>query len=375
MTLERVPTLTTELLMGPFSPELPGALKLALEVDGEVVVNTRLERGYLHRGVEKVFESQVWFSALVAADRLDPESSFFGELSFCLAVEEISGVAVPERAARIRIIVSELARISAHLYFLARFSQRAGAETLFHYLLRERERIHDLFELLAGARFTLNFLRYGGVSSDVSDGFLERVLETCDVIRLRLKEYNDLLSFNRAFLRRTVGHGVVAPEQLIRCGVTGPTARAAGLVSDLRRDRPYCGYDEIDFLVPDGRDEEGVPGDCHTRFILRLREINQSVEILRQAIEAMPKGPINETEVLADFAPPAGEAFTMIESSRGQLGCHVVSDGGPRPVRVQFRSPALFNLHAIPDFLVGAQVEDVSLLIASLDISVAEADR
>jgi NADH-quinone oxidoreductase subunit D len=361
--------------IGPYHGALPGPMKLGLKLDGELIVSSTVETGFLHRGLEKAFELKSWQASVAFADHLDPEGAVFGELALCLAVEEIASLEVPLRAQRIRVLLSELSRISGHMGYIVKAARAVGAETMVHYVLRDRERVLDLFELLTGARFSLNFLRFGGVKCDVTEGFVERVMEVCDLIRIRNKEYNDLFTFNHSFLRRTAGVGVLPIETVHRLGVTGPNARASGETLDMRKEHPYCGYDKLDFSVPVGRGEGGTVGDAHDRFLIRLREITQSLEILKQATEAMPPGEYSSSRAVPELAIPAGEAQSRIESSRGMLTCHVVSDGKQRPSRVQFRAPTSPMLEAIPELVQGVRVEDLPIVLASLDLGIAEADR
>ncbi|MGK5083595.1 NADH-quinone oxidoreductase subunit D [Bdellovibrionota bacterium FG-1] len=359
--------------IGPYHGALPGPIKLSLQLDGEIVVSGTVGCGYLHRGLEKAFERHSWQASIPYADHLDPEGAAFGELALCLAVEEISEIEVPERAQVIRVILSELTRISSHMGFMVQMARAVGAETMLHYVLRDRERVLDLFELLSGARFSLNFLRFGGVRADVTEGFIERVLEVCDLAQVRLKEYNDLFTYNHAFLLRTMKVGVLSPEQISKWGVTGPSARASGVGMDIRRAHPYSGYSKWDFEVPVESQASG--SGAHTRFLVHLREIAQSVVILRQAAEKIPPGEFAIGRIDRDFAVPEGEGYSRIESSRGLLGCHVVSDGSARPARVQFRTPSSAHLLMVPSLLPGIRIEDLPVLLASLDLGVAEADR
>ncbi len=361
--------------IGPYHGALPAPMRLQLSLDGEIIASCKVETGFLHRGLEKACELHTWHSTVAYADHLDPEVSLFGELAVCLAVEEIANIEVPKRAQNIRLILSELTRMSAHLYYMVRMAKSVGSETIIHYVLRDREKILDLFELLTGARFSLNFLRFGGVSADVTDGFIERVLETCEIIRIRMKEYNDLFTFNHIFLKRTAYVGTL-PANLVRsCGITGPNARASGISNDVRKSNPYMGYDQIEFTIPLGRGEEGYLGDVHDRFILRLRELTQSIEILKQLVNAVPGGAFLNRELGKEYVVPAGEAYSRIESSRGLLGCHVVSDGRECPSRIQFRTPTVAVLMAIPKLITGIRIEDLPVVLASLDLGIAEADR
>jgi NADH-quinone oxidoreductase subunit D len=230
-------------------------------------------------------------------------------------------------------------------------------------------------ELLTGARFSLSFLRYGGVAADVTEGFIERVLEVCELLRIRIKETNDVLTFNEAFMSRTAFVGALPRDLIQSRGMTGPIARASRLPFDVRKAHPYSGYQAIDFEVPLGQGEVGTVGDAHDRFVIRLREIEQSIEILRQAVEEMPSGDFSNGRIGRDFVVPQGEAYSRVESSRGLLGCHVVSDGKKTPSRIQFRVPSLGVVQSIEDFLRGAKVEDFPVILASLDLGVSEVDR
>ncbi len=366
--------------MGPYHSALPGPMRLRLWLDGEWIAGSEVEHGFLHRGLEKCLELHSWREALAYVDHLDPEAAIFGELVFCLAVEEILGVEVPERAQFIRMIVAELSRISSHLLFMVRIAQAVGSETIVHYLLRDREKILDLFELLTGARFSHHFLRFGGVAYDMSDGFIERVLEVCDLIQIRMKEYNDLFTYNNIFVKRSANIGVLTAAQAFAAGVTGPNARACGVDVDLRRECPYLRYQDLDFNPAVGAGEVGSLGDVHDRFLVRLREMEQSIHLLRQAVRQVPAGAFSEphrgdSASLFDFTVAPGEAYARIESARGLLGCHVVSDGKERPCRVQFRVPTQGHLLVLPELLQGARIEDLSVILASLDLGMAEADR
>ncbi len=361
--------------IGPYHGALPAPMRLSLSLDGEIIAHCKVETGFLHRGLEKVCELRSWRAVIAYADHLDPECAIFGELALCMAVEEIGDIVVPARAQSIRIVLAELARISGHLAFMVRMAKAVGSETIIHYLLRDREKVLDLFELLTGARFSLNFLRYGGVSADVTDGFIERVLEVCELIRIRVKEYNDLFTFNHGFLKRTANVAPISRELVDYCGITGPSARAAGVAFDVRKASPYTGYDRLDFEIPLGQGDGGTLGDVHDRFLVRLREISQSMEILKQLVDRVPSGEFINRKIEKDFIVPAGEAYSRIESSRGLLGCHVVSDGKENPSRVQFRPPSVASLMAIPHLVTGIRIEDLPVVLASLDLGIAEADR
>ncbi len=366
---------SSALTLGPFHPALPGPMRLAVELEGEVVASGRIETGFAHRGLERSTELQPWIASVAYADRLDPEASSFAELALCLAVEDIMGIEVPERARGIRVAACELSRISVHLGFLVRMAETCGAKTFSHYVLRDRERVLDLFELLTGARFLHNYFRFGGVATDVTEGFVERVLEVCDLMLVRLKEYNDLLTYNETFLRRTRGVARIPAELISRFGGTGPNARASGIGFDVRKAFPYSGYERVQFGVPVLNSELPQGGDAHSRFVIRLQEVPQSVSILRQVLEALPGGEFEGARADHEVKVPRGEAYARVESGRGLLGCYVASDGGPKPLRVQFRAPSVAHLAIAEASLRGLQLQDVPLAIASVGIGIAEADR
>ena len=357
--------------IGPYHGALPGPMKLRLVLDGEIVVSGQVETGFTHRGLEKTLEIHSWQSSVAYADHLDPDGAAFGELALCLAVEQVAEIEVPDRAKVIRIILSELNRISSHMGFVARMARSVGAETMLHYVLRDREKVLDLFELLTGARFSFNYLRFGGVKNDVTEGFIERVLEVSELLQSRLKEYNDLFTFNHAFLKRTLPMGRLDRDAIRRFGITGPAARASGEGADIRLLFPYSGYDRFDFDVP----KESGAGGAHHRFLIHLHEILASISILKHAAEQIPKGEFEIGRIERDFLLPEGEGYSRVESPRGLLACHVVSDGTANPHRIQFRTPTASHLMALPDLLRGIGVEDLPVLLASLDLSIAEADR
>jgi len=376
-SMEVFATDLSEVPIGPYHPLFPQGLKLRVSVDGEVISGIMIESGFQHRGLEKAIERQPWHAGIMYADRLDPEAAASAELALCLAVESISGVEVPKRAQVVRIILAELNRISSHLGFLAKMARAVGAMTLSHYVLRDRERFLDLFELLTGSRFSFCFLRFGGVSADVTEGFVERVLEACDLIRMRLKEYNDLLTYNHAFVARTHGLGVISETLAKKWSLSGPNARASGLDRDLRRDEPYSGYERYDLANPlTTKSSDFVRlGDTHGRFVLRLMEIEQSVSLLRQATESLPRGEFRNEQIGQSFVPPEGETLVEVETPRGVLGCHVVSTGAEKPHRVQFQGPSLQSLAAFREIVIGERFEDLSVILSGLDISLSEVDR
>lgn len=361
--------------MGPYHAALPGPLLLRLKMDGEMIESVEIETGFLHKGLEKSFELQNWSSAVILADHLDPEGSFFTELAVCSAVEELGELELPARAASIRTILSEVFRLANHLLYFAKVAKAARSETAFHYVMRDRERLLDLIELLTGARSSIGFLRFGGVTADITEGFIERVLDVCDLLQVRLKEYNDLFTYNQAFVFRSSHVGVLSRANAEKFGITGPAARAAGIDFDVRKKNPYLLYKELDFGIPVGRGEVGIQGDIHDRFLVRLREIEQSTLILKQLVEKVPPGEFSLFQITPDFEVPVGEAYARVETSRGRLGAYVVSSGSVKPHRVQFSVPSQGLFAAVPQLLNGCYLEDLSLVLASLDLSVTELDR
>jgi len=370
--VEKLATDRSSLVLGPYHSSLPGLMQLALDLDGEIVVSARVETGFAHRGIEKVFENHSWTAGIAVADRVDPEGAISCELAYCLAVERLMGVPASPRSQVIRTMVSELSRISSHLGFIARLARAAGASTLFHYVQRDRERFLDLFELLAGSRFSLNFLRFGGVGAEVSDGLIERILEVCAAMKHRFKEYNDIFSYNHGFLSRATGTATLSLEAARDYGLTGPTARASGFGIDVRKWSPYAAYGAMDFDIPMA---EAGAGDVHARYMIRIREIVQSMEIVKQCADGLPSGSSEGMRAVKRAFVPKGEAWSRVESGRGMLSCHVISDGGERPKRVRFRPAGRAALDVLPLVLAGSYIEDLPIILASMDLSLAEIDR
>ena len=355
--------------MGPYHPALPKPLRLNFELRGQYVAGVRIERGYLHRGLEKISENLPWRALIAYADHLNPENAISGEMVLCQAVESLWELSVPPRARAIRLILCELGRVSSHLLFLARMARVVGLVSLIHLVLRDRERILDLFELATGARHSLHFLRYGGLATEVTEGFIERVQEVGRLITYRLQEYDDLLGVNPIFTGRTRGIGVLSKPSAARLGLSGPNGRASGILGDVRKQAPYSGYDQLAFEV--GGDQAG---DVAARFAVRRAEIPQSVAMLEQLVGSLPRGAFR-TALDPDAAPPAGEAYARVESSGGKLCCYVRADGSARAVRIQYCTPSAAVLEALPEALGGAQVDDIAVILASFHLCVAEVDK
>ncbi len=377
MSLDFLSTDPVRYSLGPYHATLPRGLKLDLELDGDRVVSARPVRGFFHRGLEKAMELQSWAALIAYADHLDPDTAIFPEVAAAMAVEQLASIEVPPRAVRVRVVLCELSRLSSHLLYLSRMAQASGAEAAFHYFMRDRERILDLFELLTGSRFSHGFVCFGGVRADITEGFIERVSESCDLLRSRTREHNEVMTMNSSFRERAEGSGWLSREQAIQYGASGPVARASGVALDFRRQGTPMGYEKIDFDVPHGRPDKVQRGgaDVFERHLIRMREIQESIKILKQATDAFEPGPFRAQLSRGEWIPPRGEAFVRLESPRGLLACHLISDGERRPSRVDFKTASQAHLSLVPSLLVGEPLSDVAMLLASLDISMSEADR
>jgi NADH-quinone oxidoreductase subunit D len=361
-------------IIGPYHAWLPGPMRFFLTLKGDLVTSCKVETGYLHRDIENCLQRKPWIALQSCVDHLDPENAFFSELAISLAIESLAEISVSQRAQAIRVVLCELSRIATHLLYIAKIGQTVGLNTLQNYVLRDRESILELFELITGSRFSFNFFQIGGVKADLTDGFMERILEFCELMSSRIKEYNDLLTYHVIFLSRSVQIGVITPKTVHTFGITGPNARASGVDLDLRKVAPYSGYEQYDFLpIP----EEFQKSDVHSRFILRLHEINESMHILKQIIQRFPIGGYqNEAiELEPSMTLPAGEAYARVQSSRGLLSCHLISTGKTTPTRIAFRTPSYLHLCAIPKIVHHLSVDDFWITIKSLDLSLGEADR
>ena len=383
------------LSMGPSHPSTHGVLRLQLEVDGEVITKADPVLGYLHRGDEKIAENMTYNQFVPYTDRLDYLAPLANNVAYALAVEKLAGIEVPPRCAAIRVIVSELARISSHLMGLGAYGIDVGAWTVFLYTFTEREKLYTLFEELTGARFTTSYTRIGGVARDLPEGWSERVLAFCDQFLPILEEVLGLLSRNRIFLDRTDGVGIISAKDAVAYGITGPNLRGSGVALDLRKDRPYSGYEQYEFDVP-----VGTKGDCFDRYAVRGEEMRQSIRIVRQAVKNLPGGDYKATSARRIVAPdkakvmssmeelinnfiittegpqvPAGEAYFEAENPKGILGFYVVSKGGGVPWRLKIRSPSFCNLSILPKLCQGEYIADVVSILGSLDFVMGECDR
>lgn len=365
-------TLQTEemlLNVGPQHPSTHGVLRVVVRLDGEFVRKTELDVGYLHRGIEKLAESRPYAQITPYTDRLDYLAAVLNNLGYVEAVERLAGIKVPPRAQYLRVITAELSRIASHLVFIATYCMDLGATTGFFYPFRERERILDLFEMLCGARITINYPRIGGVAAEppaeffpALDDFLENALPR------GLNEYHDLITKNEIFIARTKGVGIINRDQALDYGLTGPVLRACGIPYDLRRLRPYEVYDELDFDVPVGEN-----GDCYDRYIVRLREIEESARLIRQATARLPAGKAYVRTRL--IRPAGGTVYHEIEGAKGILGYYLVSDGSAKPYRMHIRAPSFINLAILEELIRDCTVADLIAILGSFDICLGEVDR
>lgn len=380
--------------MGPSHPSTHGVLRLMLELDGEFVLRTKPVIGYLHTGMEKQGEELSYVQGGTNVTRMDYLSPINNELSYSIAVEKLLGIEVPERAIWIRMLMSELNRISSHLVWMATNGMDLGSTSMMIYGLRERELVLAFFEKTAGLRLNLNYVRPGGVAADLPDGWQDDVLVICDTIDARTYEYDQLLTGQVIFRQRMEGVAPITAEEALALGLTGPLLRSTGVPWDLRKEMPYLAYDQIEFDVI-----VGTYGDNFDRYAIRLNEIRESIKIVRQCIDMMPKGDyrtqdpkvtpppraridesmealIHHFKLFTEgFHVPAGEVYSAIESPRGELGCYIVADGGPRPYRIHVRAPSFVNLQAIPLLMRGGLMSDTITVISTVDPVMGEVDR
>jgi NADH-quinone oxidoreductase subunit D len=392
--IERGEDETMIINMGPQHPSTHGVLRLMLELDGEFVLRTKPVIGYLHTGMEKTAEELTYVQGATNVTRMDYLSPVINELCFSMAVEALLGVEVPERAVWIRMLMSELNRISSHLVWMATNGMDVGSTSMMIYGLREREMILAFFEKTAGLRMNLNYVRPGGVAADLPDGWKDDVAVICDTIEARTYEYDELLTGQPIFHQRMEGVGSLTAEEALALGLTGPLLRSTGVPWDLRRSMPYLHYDEVEFDVI-----VGTYGDNFDRYAIRLNEIRESIRIVRQAAARMPKGDyrtqdakvtppprgridasmealIHHFKLFTEgFRVPAGEVYHAVESPRGELGCYLVSDGSSKPFRLHVRGPSFVNLQAVPLLLRGGMMADAVTVISTVDPVMGEVDR
>lgn len=361
--------------MGPQHPSTHGVLRLELVVDGEVVVDVIPHIGYLHRCFEKHCEHMSNYQQVIPyADRMDYVAAMSNEFGYVLAMEKMLKIKVPERVEYIRVIMAEFSRIVSHLIAIGTYGMDIGAFTPFLYCMRDREHVLDIFEETCGARLLYNYMWIGGLSHDVTPNFAEKVKKFCVYFRPNIKELNDLLSYNKIFIERTANVGVLPGDVAINCGASGPVLRGSGVKWDLRKNDPYSVYDKLDFEIPVGKGLKGTVGDCWDRYMVRVHEMEQSVNIIEQAIDKLPAGDV-QSALPKRIRPEAGEIYVRTETPKGDLGYYVVSDGTASPYRVKVRPPCFVNLSALPVMSRGAMIADIVAILGSIDIVLGEVDR
>ncbi len=359
--------------IGPSHPSTHGVCRVLVELDGETVVKAEPIIGHLHRGIEKIAENRTYLQVVPLTDRLDYVGSMYANWAYCRAVERLADISVPERAEYIRVIVCELQRIASHMMSIGPAGADTGATSAFMYTFWQRELVLDLFESLCGARLTYNYVRPGGVASDLPDGWVEQCRAFIEQHPAAMLEVDRFLFGNVIFRARTKGIGVLDPDDAVAWGATGPVARGSGVEWDLRRDDPYSVYPRFDFDVP-----VGSRGDCYDRARVRLWEAVESCRIIGQALDGlteMKPGVIMAEGLPRLLAPRAGDAYDHIESARGSLGVYLVSDGSVRPYRMKVRSPAFCNLALLPLVSEGYTLSDLIVILGSLDPVFGEVDR
>ncbi len=367
-------TLRTEpfiLNIGPAHPSTHGVFRMKVTMDGEVIIDLEPIFGNLHRGVEKLCEERTYTGIVPLTDRLDYLASMSNNLAYVLTVEKLASIKIPERAEYIRVIMAELQRIASHLVFLGALLNDCGAfMTPILYALREREKILDLFDMVAGQRLTYNYMRVGGVSQDLPDEFLPALRIFTEQMPAYLDEYDRLLKENEILNARTRGVGILTKETAVNSSISGPMLRASGVNWDIRKVDPYSVYDRFDFDIPTGES-----GDCYDRYRVRVEEMRQSVRIIKQAVEKIPTGSVIAKNVPRLLRAPAGEAYAHIESPKGELGFYIVSDGSIAPYRCRIRAPSFINLTALREMIVGWKIADAMAIFGSIDICMGEVDR
>jgi len=380
--------------MGPQHPATHGVLRLLIRLDGETVVAAVPELGYLHRGYEKIAENSTYHEFIPHTDRLDYLSPLSNNVAYVLAVEKLAGIEAPRRAQFIRVLVSEMARVASHLVAVGSMAMDVGALTVLLWTFREREKLLDIYDVLCGARFTTSYTRIGGLQQDWTAQCTAMLNQFLEEFKQDLAEVEALLRTNRIFVDRCEGVGYISQTDCIAMGLTGPLLRASGVAHDLRRDNPYLVYPELDFDVI-----TAMESDALARFYVRIAEMKESAKILRQALDRLPEGPFNAMEpkkvlpkkertytkmeeLIHDFMlvnlgidPPVGEVYSAVESSKGELGFYIVSDGTGHPWRLKIRSPSMTNLQALPLMLKGGMISDIVAIIGSLDPVMGEADK
>jgi NADH:ubiquinone oxidoreductase subunit D len=356
--------------MGPQHPSTHGVFRMILTLDGETVVSCRPVMGYLHRSVEKLAESRTYLQNVIFTDRLDYLAPMTTNLPYAMATETLGNMQVPERAEYIRVIMCELQRFASHCVAIGTFASDAGAFfTPMMYTFRERERVLDIFERACGARMTVSYIRYGGVSRDLDDEGVALIREFVADMDRNIDEFESMMTRNEIFQARTVDIGVLPADKAIAYSITGPMLRASGVPYDIRRADPYSVYDRFDFEIPTRQN-----GDCYDRYMVRVAEMRQSKRILEQALRDLPSGPV-VGKIPKVFRPAKGWAYARTESPKGEIGFYLVSEGKVEPYRFHIRAPSFINLGVLSDLVVGNKVADAVVILGSIDIVMGEVDR
>jgi len=360
--------------MGPQHPATHGVLRVEIKTDSEIVVEAIPHLGYLHRCFEKHTENVDYRGVIPYVDRMDYLGAMNMELGYVLAVEKMLGTEVPKRATYIRTLCAELQRIASHLLFFGTYAIDLGAFTPFLYAFQDREQILRLFEELSGARLLYNYIWIGGVWNDINDEQLNDVKNFLDKFEVELKKYHELIGEHKIFIGRTANVGVLTPEQCYDFGATGPVLRGSGVEWDLRKKRPYMIYDQLDFNVPVGQGLKGQVGDCWDRYYVRVLEMFESIKIVRQLLDGFEAGPVMG-KVPKIIKVPAGEIYLRTEAPRGEIGYHLISDGGKTPYRLKAKSSCFTHVSMLPIMAPGQMIADLVATIGSIDIVLGEVDR
>lgn len=385
---------TLHINMGPQHPSTHGVLRVQLEVEGETVVKATPVIGYLHTGIEKTMESKLYYKAIPCTDRMDYLAPMSNNLGFCLAVEKLMDIEVPEKVKWARVALAELTRLNSHLVWLGTHALDLGAMSMLLYAFREREMIVDIYEACAGQRMMTTYIRIGGLAKDLPTDFDKKVRNIIKTIPEKIRDYETLLTNNEIWINRTKNVATISAEDAINWGLTGPMLRGSGVRHDLRKDNPYSGYENFDFEVPVGKN-----GDAYDRYLVRLEEMRQSLRIIEQALDGMPEGPFRahvpgvvlppKEDVLhkmesmifhfkiitEGFQAPKGAVYQGIESPKGELGFYIQADGSNKPVRIRVRPPSFVNLACLPALIEGRLFADVVCAIGTIDIVLGEVDR
>jgi NADH-quinone oxidoreductase subunit D len=396
VTLEKIPGKEDQVIlsMGPQHPSTHGVLRLVLDLEGETVIRALYDIGYLHTGFEKSFESKTYTQGITLTDRMDYLSPMSNNLGYCMAIEKLLALEIPQRAQWIRVMLTELTRIQSHLVWLGTHAIDIGAMSVFLYCFREREDIIRIFEAVSGQRMMTSYFRVGGLALEPPLGWIQRIQKFCKIFPARIDEYEGLLTKNPIWRVRTQNVGNISADDAIAYGLSGPSLRGSGVEWDIRKKEPYCSYEKFDFKVAT-RPE----GDVYARYLVRMEEMRQSLRIVNQALEGLPEGPVKANAphivmpdresmktsiegliyhfkiVTEGFHPPTGEVYMAIESPRGELGFYMVSDGSPKPFRCHVRTPSFANLQALPKLIEGRLLADVVACIGTIDIVLGEVDR